>query len=259
MLHLTPALTAYVLFLTLVLGLCFGSFLNCLAWRLVHGEQIWRGHSHCALCNHPLSAFDLAPVVSFLCLKGRCRYCGQKISPRYPASELLCGALFLSIVLRYDVTAQAAQFLLLGCVLFVAALTDLDSLEIPDRLHVAAIVFWLAFLPLSPAPVQALKQGLLGAFSVAGALLLVVLLADKVMGRETMGGADIKLLFVTGLYFGWAGNLLELLLACALGLLFAAVMGAKGREFPFGPSIAGAAWLVMLFGQRVLDWYLAFL
>jgi leader peptidase (prepilin peptidase)/N-methyltransferase len=68
MLHLTPALTAYVLFLTLVLGLCFGSFLNCLAWRLVHGERIWRGRSHCALCNHPLGVFDRATVVSFLCL-----------------------------------------------------------------------------------------------------------------------------------------------------------------------------------------------
>lgn len=256
MLHLTPGLTAYILFVTLLLGLCVGSFLNCMAWRLVHHESVWKGRSHCARCGHTLSALDLIPVVSYACLKGRCRYCGEKISPRYPAAELLCGAVFVSLVSRYGLGWEAGRLLLLSCVLLVAALTDLESMEIPDRLHAAAILIWLAFLPLAPVPLDEALFGALGAFGVAGPLLLIVLLADKALGRESMGGGDLKLLFVTGLYFGWAGTLLLLILACLLGLIFAALARAGGREFPFAPSICAAAWLVMLAGQPIVDWYL---
>jgi Type II secretory pathway, prepilin signal peptidase PulO and related peptidases len=106
MLHLSAALTAYILALTALLGLVAGSFLNCLAWRLSHGESVLKGRSHCARCGHTLGAGDLIPVVSYLMLKGRCRWCGEKISPRYPLTELSSMLIFLGIVLRYDVTFQ---------------------------------------------------------------------------------------------------------------------------------------------------------
>ena len=257
MLHLTPGLTAYVLFLTFALGLCLGSFLNCMAWRLVHHESVWRGRSHCAACGHTLSALDLVPLLSYALLRGRCRYCGEKISPRYPAAELAFGLALLGLVWRYDLTVEAARLALFSCVLFVAALTDLESMEIPDRLHGAGMVLWLCFLPLSPDPRGALLSGLLGAFGVAGPLLLIVLLADRALGRESMGGGDLKLLFVTGLYLGWAGNLLALIFACILGLLFALAARAGGREFPFAPAVCAAAWLSMVAGEPLIRWYLS--
>lgn len=256
MLHLTPGLTAYILSITFVLGLCVGSFVNCLAWRLAHGERVSRGRSHCAACGHTLSALDLIPVASYLSLRGRCRYCGEKIPKTCPIAELVCGLVFLCLVWRYGLGWETARLLLFSCVLLTAALTDLETMEIPDRLHVAAILIWLAFLPLAPSALDQALSGALGAFGVGAPLLLIVLLADKALGRETMGGGDLKLLFVTGLYFGLGGNLLLLIFACLLGLLFAAAARAVGREFPFAPSVCASAWLVMLVGQPILDWYL---
>lgn len=255
MLHLTPGLTAYILSITFVLGLCVGSFLHCLSWRLVRHESVWRGRSHCAACGRTLSALELIPVASYLRLRGRCRYCGEKIPKTCPIAELVCGLVFLSLVWRYGLGWEGARLLLFACVLLTAALTDLDAMEIPDRLHAASIFIWLALLPLDSQPHAAFFSGLLGACLVCVPLLGVVLLADKALGRETMGGGDLKLLFTTGLYFGWAGNLLLLITACLVGLVFALVARAGGRAFPFAPAIAIAAWLVMLAGQPVLDWY----
>ena len=104
MLHLSPAITAYILVITALLGLVMGSFCNAWAWRLAHGESIARGRSHCAVCGHTLAARDLVPLLSWLTLRGKCRYCGEPISPRYPAVELVSGLHYVSILLRYDVS-----------------------------------------------------------------------------------------------------------------------------------------------------------
>lgn len=259
MLHLTPGLTAYLLTLSAVLGLVMGSFLNCLAWRLAHGESVAHGRSHCAVCGHRLGAGDLIPVLSWLLLRGRCRYCGQKISARYPLTELLCGVVYVSIVLRWDVSWQALRFLLLASVLLAASLVDLEVCLIPDRLIAAGILGFVLLAPFSGEPLHmALFHGAAGGLSVSLPLLLTVLLADRVWKRETMGGGDLKLLFMIGLYFNWKLNLLLLIAACVLGLLLALILGrAKpGTPFPFGPAIAAAAWFVMLFGTQVLNWYL---
>ncbi|MDD7254218.1 MAG: prepilin peptidase, partial [Firmicutes bacterium] len=98
-----PLLAGYVIVLAVVLGAVFGSFLNCMAWRMVHHESVLKGRSHCASCGHPLKAADLVPVFSYLFLKGKCRYCGEKISPRYMAAELVSAALWLGCVFRYGV------------------------------------------------------------------------------------------------------------------------------------------------------------
>jgi len=92
-----------------IFGLVFGSFLNCWAWRIVHNESVLKGRSHCAVCNHELGALDLVPLFSWIFLKGKCRYCGEKISARYPLVELICGLYFLSIFLytAYRLTVSA--------------------------------------------------------------------------------------------------------------------------------------------------------
>ena len=79
---LSPVWPIFFLLVAGLLGACLGSFVNCLAWRLVHGESVWKGRSHCAVCNHPLAPLDLVPVLSWLFLRGRCRYCGERIAAR---------------------------------------------------------------------------------------------------------------------------------------------------------------------------------
>lgn len=255
-------LTAYLLFLTAVLGLVFGSFGNAWAWRVVHGESIAKGRSHCAACGHPLATADLVPLLSFVLLRGRCRYCGEKISPRYPAAEALCALVFVSLALRFGFTPETLRLCILGFLLLVLSLADLESCIIPDRFLVLAAANFAVFALFGANPGSALLRGLIGGLSLFAPMLALVLLADRVLGRESMGGGDLKLLFVLGLYTGPARGLMLLILACAIGLLFALLPGVRGRDaenpraFPFGPSLALAAWPVLLFGDAFLTWYL---
>lgn len=259
MLNLVPLFTAYILFLTALLGLVMGSFLNCTAWRLVHHEPIARGRSHCVSCGHVLGPLDLIPLFSWVFLRGRCRYCGERISPRYPLTELFCAVIYVSVVLRYQLTWDTLRFLWLLSLLFVAALVDLEDGWIPDRLLVLGAVGYVPTALLSGGW-QLLVRGLFGAVVLFVPLLLLVLLMDRIMGAETMGGGDLKLIALLGLYFGWDQGLLLILVSCVFGLLLAAAAGKlKTRtKTPFGPSLALAAWVTALFGGPVIGWYRGF-
>ena len=117
MLYITPGFTVYFCAVAFLLGACMGSFLNCMAWRIVHGESVLRGRSHCDVCGHVLTARDLVPIVSFLAHRGRCRWCGAKLSARHVWAETVTGAVFVLIVLKFDISLQALGALALACVL----------------------------------------------------------------------------------------------------------------------------------------------
>lgn len=250
-----PALAAFAA----LLGLVMGSFLNCLAWRLVHGESVLRGRSHCAACGHTLGAADLVPVVSWLLLRGRCRYCGGPVSPRYPLAEALCAAAYGSLAWRYGFSADTLRYCLLCSVLLAIALVDFEDGWVPDRLLLAGAVGWAALLTLEGGLWEALARGLIGAAALFLPLLLLVLAADQLLGRESMGGGDLKLFALLGLYFGWQWGLLLVIMSCFAGLISAVLMGTArpGKPFPFVPSIAAAAWFVALWGEPLIKWYLS--
>lgn len=255
MLYTDRWITAYIFVLAAVLGAVFGSFFNCMAWRIAHGESVWKGRSHCAVCGHTLSGADLVPVFSYLFLKGKCCYCGEKISPRYMGVELLTASVFVSLVFRYDVSWQLLRCVVLACILLTLALVDLEIYEIPDRFLAVGIFWWAVTLPCFGKEefLAMAVKGILGGFAIAAALLLLSLVFDKVTGKEGLGGGDIKLFFVVGLYLGPAGNLLNLLVSCFTGLLFAAVW--KRNKIPFGPAIGLSTWFCLLFGDAILQWY----
>ena len=147
-----PAQAAFLLGIAAVLGACLGSFVNCLAWRLANGESVLAGRSHCTSCGHVLGALDLVPVASWLALRGRCRHCGQRVSPRYVIVEALMAALFAAIVVRYGLSVQTAAYLVLVCILMAVALVDLDTFIIPSGFVVAGCVLWLVSIWFMPAP-----------------------------------------------------------------------------------------------------------
>ena len=244
----------YLIFITALLGLALGSFCNAWAWRIVHGESIARGRSHCPDCSHILGVGDLVPLFSWLFLKGRCRYCGAPISKRYPLTEGLLALYFVSVLLRFGLTADALRLALLGCLLLTASLVDYDTMELPDALLIAAAA--LALLRLFEA--GAWKSVLIGAFAVSVPLLLIVLLMDKIMKRETMGGGDIKLMAVLGMHFGAMQALLLLVASCFIGIFLAfATKKGRGKAFPFGPVLSLGAWFTALFGWRIIAWYIS--
>ena len=106
-------LTIYIIIISFIFGTVFGSFMNCLSWRYVNHESVLKGRSHCAVCGHELGAADLVPVFSFIFLKGRCRYCHEKISPRYVIVELITGLLFAVTAVRFGVGFDTVRYMAL--------------------------------------------------------------------------------------------------------------------------------------------------
>lgn len=262
MLHLTPGLTAYILILAAILGAVLGSFAACMAARISAEESFLTGRSRCAACGHTLSALDLVPVVSWLFLKGKCRYCGDSIPASCPVTELLCAAAFVALVWRYDVTLLTLEYAVFTVLLLAIALVDWETGLIPDQLLLAAVLNFVLFAGLEGRFETTLVGGFWGGLALSAPLLALVLLMDRVLKRESMGGGDIKLFFVVGLYFSWREALFLLILSCVLGIVFALVSQKTTNDpenpkaFPFGPAIAAAAYLGLFAAQPVTTWYL---
>lgn len=238
-----------------VSGLVAGSFLNVCIWRLPRGESVVFPPSHCPACGRRLAWRDMVPVLSYVFLRGRCRYCGGRISPRYPLVEAVTGAAFLFLLFRYGPAPGLAAALVLTCVLEVAAFVDLEHMRIPNGLLLAGAVagFLLNLLPGGPG----LREMALGAVAGAGPLLAVVLAS-----RGGMGWGDVKLAAVAGLYLGWRLALTGLFLGVLAGGVAAAGLLITRRvrrrdPIPFGPFLAAGFWVAMVWGEKLLAWYLS--
>ena len=250
-------LLAFCVVVAACLGAVGGSFLNCAAWRIVHDEPFVRGRSRCPACGHTLTPLELVPVFSWLIQRGRCRACGEKISVRYLLAELIFALATVLCLLRFDLTVLCLRnWVFLGC-LFLLTLTDLDGMIIPDGCHIAAVLAWLIALPFTFTGWRDVLLSIGAAVVFGGGLLGVSLVMDKIMGRDTLGGGDIKLFAVVGLYLGFIGTLFAMVIACVLGLVIHALTAKRGdgRAFPFGPSIAIAAGFMLLYGDALIRWY----
>ena len=280
MMFASPFITAYVLIVAALLGLVMGSFINCWAWRYLHGESVVSGRSHCTSCGHELGVRDLVPVLSWLASKGTCRYCGEKVSARYPAAEIICAIVFVAIVAVYGVSVETIELLAFASILLFISLTDIDDYLVPNGCIIAAIAVRVAYMAYAYATGQMSLEDVgfyaISALGIGLALLVVTLVADKVFGRESMGGGDLKLFFVAGLYFGWQQGIFLVIVSCIMGIVVGVLAPRTDkptpdgipeshpdsklrRVFPFGPSIAAACVLTMLVGQPVISWYLGLL
>ena len=249
-------ITAYMCLWLAVLGAVLGSFLDCAVSRWAAGEPWHRGRSRCISCGHPLVARDLVPVASYLLRRGRCRFCGRKIPAECLLAELAGAGAFLCLGLRFGLRPALGQWLVWAGLLLAVSLRDAAEQIIPDSLLLALAanrLLWLVLLRERPA--EAVPE-ILAACAVPAVLLALVLAAEKLLGREVMGGGDLKLLFSLALYMSWAELLLGLLLACLLGLLWAALAGRRrDAAVPFGPFLAAGAVSAVCFGGPMIRWY----
>jgi len=233
-------------------GLIFGSFTNVLIARIPTGESIVTPPSHCPRCGHRLGVLDLVPVLSWLFLKGKCRYCQEAISIRYPAVELLTAALFMGVFLRWGISAYTLAGWALTVILVSSAFIDLDEGIIPDVITIPGVVLGLvvSFVTIGFFP------ALWGALAFGGVLFLVA-----VISKGGMGGGDIKLAAVIGAFTGIPGAIITLLLSSFLGAVFGITLmalGKAGRKTPvkFGPFLAVAAYTAYLFSNQIAAWYM---
>ncbi|MFA5249269.1 MAG: prepilin peptidase [Candidatus Paceibacterota bacterium] len=253
-------------------GLIIGSFLNCAAYRLYHEISFVSGRSFCPECKHTLAWYDLVPVFSFVFLKGKCRYCGKKISLQYPLAELGTGMIFLTVFLAtYDPQLSVlgsfislAYMLIISSLLIVIFISDLKWFIIPDEALIAALgvtVFFhlYNFIFNSFTVGQALPFLYSGLGSLAFFLGIFLLTKGKAMGF-----GDVKFSFFMGLFLGWPMIVVALFLAFFSGAIIGLILIAlkkKGlkSEVPFGPFLIFGIFTAMIWGRELVNYYLSFL
>ena len=242
-------------------GLCIGSFLNVVIWRLPRGGSLVKPErSECPSCHHVLGGVDLLPLLSYLMLRGKCRHCGAAISARYPLVEGTTCVLFVACFFRFGWSSALIASAALVSVLVVCVLVDIDHMLVLDEVliagGIAAILMNAAFSALC-----SWQDMLLGIVAGAAPLALVALAAGKITGQRAMGGGDIKFMAMAGAFLGWQNALLALVLgSVGGGLVLGALLAAKKislhRRVPFIPMLAGGAALALFFGKALLGWYL---
>ena len=266
----------------LIFGLIIGSFLNVIIFRLENGEKIINDRSRCLHCKHTLSWLDLIPILSFMFLKGKCRYCHSKISWQYPLVEIATGALF---VLIFNISAQIEpvlswQFYLsifyyfyISSAFIVIFVYDLKHYIIPDKIIYPAIIITTTFhlfsefittnnfqFPISNFQSIFNSQFLnfLFAAILASGFFYAIIIITKGKG---MGGGDVKLAFLMGLLLGWPVILLSIFLAFILGSvigIFLILIGRKRMKsmIPFGPFLIIGTFIGLFWGEEIIKWYL---
>jgi leader peptidase (prepilin peptidase)/N-methyltransferase len=237
-------------------GLALGSFATVVAHRVPRGESIVGGRSRCPGCGAQVAAYDNVPVLSWLALRGQCRNCGERISPRYPLTELATAMLFAgtAVVLGTDDLGELGLGLALCALLVVITLTDLERRLIPNAVLLvgAAVAVALA----AATDVASLPERFIAAVAAGGFLFCIALAYPRGMG---MG--DVKLAAVMGLFLGRdvAPALLVGFGAGALvGLAMMARKGTAARKeaIPFGPFLALGGIVGLWFGDAIVEWYL---
>ncbi|TFG93912.1 MAG: prepilin peptidase, partial [Calditrichales bacterium] len=213
---LTSTIADYLIeFLTFFFGLCVGSFMNVCIFRLPNSQSIVHPRSMCPTCGKMIKFYDNIPVLSFLLLKRKCRYCNAPISFRYPLVEIMGGFFAVCVYLKFGITLEGLIYYFFIVALLVITFIDIDHQIIPDRITLPGIpLFFLASFAVSAI---GYKDSILGLLVGGGSLFAVAWTYHLITKREGMGGGDIKLLAMIGTLVGWQGVLFTIFVASAVG------------------------------------------
>ncbi len=238
----------------IMLGLFLGSFLNMLIYRLPRQEGIWGPRSHCPSCGKALGFADLIPVLGYVLLRGRCRYCEEKISIRYPLVEMSTALGLLIIYLLLGWGWQFVSIAILFLLVLPLVVIDWEHQLLPDQLTLSGLVLGL-FLSVYGDHLT-FFAAISGVLAGGGFLLLLGLVYP-----QGLGGGDIKFMAMVGSFVGLGYVLGAIFMGAILGLLFFGtlyIMGRVGREtpLPFGSFLGIGTFLSLAFGSQLLDWYL---
>lgn len=251
----------YFTILSFIVGVMFGSFYNVCIYRIPEKLSVANPPSHCYNCNTRLKPIDLVPILSWTLLKGKCRYCGQEISSRYSLTELLTGILFAIVYINFGYSFESVYYMFLVSLLVIITFIDLDHYIIPDGLIIIGSVVSVIVNLFGYG--VGVKNGVLGAIVCGGGVLVVVTLIEFLVKNEVMGGGDIKLFAMLGLFLGVKLGLITVLLSVYVGAIYGIVtiVYSKLRKMeyksmiPYGPFISVAAFIALIYGEKIINWY----
>ena len=245
--------------ISIVFGALVGSFLNVCIVRLPKEESIITPGSHCPHCKKAIKFYDNVPLVSYLLLRGKCRYCKKTISFQYPLVEGITALSSLFLFMRFGPSLSYLIYFVFVAALIVITVIDLYHQIIPDVISLPGIgVGLLASLIFSRI---AFLDSLIGVLLGGGSLFLVATLYQWFFKREGMGGGDVKLLAMIGAFLGWKAVILTILLSSLIGSISGIIIIVlKGKDFkyaiPFGPFLSLGAVISLFYGNHIINWYL---
>ena len=240
-------------------GIVIGSFLNVLIYRLPLKENIATKSSHCMSCGHKLQWYDLVPLVSYMALGGRCRYCKTKISPQYPVIEAVNGVMYVIIFIVNGLNIISGLECLAFSMFLVITVIDERTQEIPFALNVVIGVLGIIRILFDR---EYLLDYLIGFFCVSVFMLIILIIGRAVRGVDAFGGGDIKLMAAAGLFVGWKEVILAFFIGCILGAVIHTIrmkVCGKERVLAFGPYLCAGLTIAMLFGMNIINWYVSLL
>lgn len=242
------------------LGLAIGSFLNVLIYRVPRNLGFGFSRSFCPSCKEKIRFYDNVPILSYLILGGKCRYCKARISAVYPLVEFLNAAAYIFFFWTYGLTVNFGAFAFLSSILIAIFFIDLDFQIIPDLLTVPGIIVGLG-VSFAPGGLGIVSSAI-GLLVGGGALYLIALLGDWLFKKESMGGGDIKMAAMLGAFLGWQKVIFVFFASAVIGLLISIMVMFFSRKLrstrviPFGPFLAVAAFIAAIYGDNIISFYL---
>lgn len=239
-------------------GLIIGSFLNVCIYRIPREESIAFPSSHCPTCSTSLKWYDNIPLFSYLSIKGKCRYCGSKISIQYPAIEILNAIIFIILFYYFHFSLDFVFYALVSSVLVVITFIDLKEMIIPDVLVLIILILSVLYKTLNyflyNIPFNTIGS-ILGLLIAGGIFLLII-----VLSKGGMGGGDMTLIAALGFILGVKYILLTIFISFLLGAvmsigLLVTKVKTKKDPIPFGPFIILAFFIVVLYGEQLINIY----
>ncbi len=243
-----------------IFGVCVGSFLNVCIYRLPKNEGLIKKNSHCMTCGEEIKRRDLIPIISWCILKGKCRNCGARISPRYTVVEFLNGVLWLVTALYFDIINRPI-YIILTC-LMISALVVIFFMDWDTQLINTWVVVFIAVLAI---PVMIfcrdttfleISSHIIGAFAASVPLAIITLISHE----KAMGWGDVILMAAGGLYLGTQGILVALAIALITGAIGGLIQKrfSGNSKFAFGPYLSLGIVVAVFFGSQLGDWYMEF-
>lgn len=244
----------YYTWVLFIFGTLFGSFYNVVGYRLPKGESIVRPPSHCPNCNHRLTLIELIPIFSYLLQLGKCKNCKKKISLFYPIFELFSGILFALSYVVFGPTPELLIALIFVSMTLIIIISDIHYFIILDEILIIGVVL-IGTLFYLTGGFSLLFDAILNGSIAFAIMFLIKKLGDFMFKKESMGGGDIKLLFVYGFVFGFEMAVLSIFIASFIGLPVSIAMlsmkHVKDHIIPFGPFLSLAALIILFFELNI--------